>query len=43
VKKGPHQPLFEKETKPPNQLTEATLLRAMERQESKLMMKIYGN
>jgi DNA topoisomerase-3 len=29
--KGPHQPSFlEKETKPPNQFTEATLLRAME-------------
>lgn len=29
--KGPHQPSFlEKETKPPNQYTEATLLRAME-------------
>ena len=29
--KGPHEPLFlEKETKPPNQFTEATLLRAME-------------
>ncbi len=29
--KGPHQPsLLEKETKPPNQFTEATLLRAME-------------
>ena len=29
--KGPHEPSFlEKETKPPNQFTEATLLRAME-------------
>ncbi|TRX32389.1 DNA topoisomerase III [Flavobacterium sp. ZT3R18] len=29
--KGPHEPTFlEKETKPPNQFTEATLLRAME-------------
>jgi DNA topoisomerase-3 len=29
--KGPHEPMFlEKETKPPNQFTEATLLRAME-------------
>jgi trimethylamine:corrinoid methyltransferase-like protein len=30
-RKGPHQPLvLEKETKAPNQFTEATLLRAME-------------